>query len=226
VTRSRSSRKAAYALALAILSLGDPVSAAAVLRSAEVVVTVPSPARCDVSMTLAVDGGTGLDHRLETPEGTEVAGLRISGARQDGEPRTIGRTRSVVLTPEQPAYTISYRVQQGGARRDRCPLWLPVAPADGVSRQVRLRVELPPGTAPGHTMPRFTWSGSTGTATLGHLPAFILIPYGPSGESTWNISTAMDASAIAVFVAASGIWAWRRKGRVGPAGRGDSRRSD
>jgi hypothetical protein len=79
---------------------------------------------------------------------------------------------------------------------------------------VTLRVELPPETAPGNTMPRFTWNGSAGTATLAHLPAFVIIPYSAVGEPAgWDVSTAMDVAAVSMFVGASAIWVWRRRSR-------------
>lgn len=205
-------RRAACALALGCVGLVVPAAAAPVLRSAEVSVRIPSSTSCEVSMMLVVDGASAVDHRLESPPGGTVDDLRVHGARQTSEPRVVGRTRSLVLTPDQGAYTLSYRVQQTAARPHRCPLWLPAAPAAGVSRTVKLRVELPPGTSPGNTMPRFTWNGSAGIATLGHLPAFVLIPYSTPGEPAgWDVSTAMDAAAASVFVGASAVWAWRRR---------------
>jgi hypothetical protein len=205
-------RQAACALALGCAGLIVPVEAAPVLRSADVSIRIESPSSCDVTMTLVVDGGTPIDHRLEAPPGTEVDDVHYERARATSEPQTIGSTRSLQLTPEQGAYMVSYRVRQQAGRMHRCPLWLPVAPADGVSRAVKLRAELPAGAAPGSTMPRFTWNGTTGIATLGHLPAFVLIPYSASGEpASWDVSTVMDAAAVSVFACASAIWAWRKR---------------
>ena len=62
------------ALALSGMSSIAPASAAAVLRSAQVTITVPAPASCRVSMTLVVDGATSIDHRLEAPDGTLLIG--------------------------------------------------------------------------------------------------------------------------------------------------------
>jgi hypothetical protein len=165
-------------------------------------------------MTLVINGAAAIDHRLESPQGTKVDALRIEGAREASEPRAVGSTQSLVLTPEHGVYTLTYRVEQAAARMYRCPLWLPAVPADGVSRAVTLRVELPPETAPGNTMPRFTWNGRGGTATLAHLPAFVLIPYSAVGEAAgWDVSTVMDLAAVSVFVGASAIWVWRRRSR-------------
>lgn len=204
-------RRAAYALA-GCIGLVVPAAAAPVLRSAAVSIRIPSPTSCEVSMTLVVDGGSAIDHRLESPADTDVDALRIEGARATSEPQAIGSTRSLVLTPTQAAYTVSYRVQQSATRMHRCPLWLPAVPATGASGVVTLHVELPPGTDPRNTMPRFTWNGRAGTATLAHLPAFVLVPYSATGEpADWDVSTAMDVAAVSVFVGASAIWVWRRR---------------
>jgi hypothetical protein len=206
-------RRRLWVLGLGCLPLAAPAFAAPVLRSADVRIAASAPSSCDVSMTLQVDGGAPIDHRLEVPAGTEIDNLIVQGARQIGEPHAIGRTRSLVLSPEQSAYTVSYRVRQDASREYRCPLWVPAAPADGVSRAVHLRVTLPFGAEPRNTMPRFNWTNNEGVVTLGHLPAFVLIPYGAAGTSPgWNITAAMDAAAVAVFVCASAIWLWRKRG--------------
>jgi hypothetical protein len=206
-----SSRLAAYALAGWAVLVG-PAAAAPVLRSADVSIEFSSPTSCVVSMTLVVDGASVIDHRLESPAGATVDALHIEGARAASEPQAIGTTRSVMLAPAQGAYTVSYRVQQSAARMHRCPLWLPAAATDGRSPAVKLRVELPPEADPGNTMPRFTWSGRAGTATLAHLPAFVLVPYSAAGAAAdWDVSTTMDAAAVSVFVVASALWLWRRR---------------
>lgn len=198
--------------ALCSVSSVAPALAAAVLRSAQVTITVPARASCRVSMTLVVDGATSIDHRLEALDGTTIDELSVKGAQATSEPAMVGRTRSLVLTTAQSPYTLSYRVQQPPDREFRCPLWLPAAPADGVSRAVTLHVELPPGTTPGSTMPRLTWTGSSGTVALAHLPAFVLLPFAAAGESPgWDVSAVMDAAAVTVFVGASAIWVWRRR---------------
>jgi hypothetical protein len=207
-------RQAACALALGGAGLIAPAAAGPVLRSADVTIRIPSPTSCQVSMTFVMDSAAAIDHRLESPQGTDVDALRVEGARATSEPRVVGSTQSLVLTPERGIYTLSYRVEQAAARMYRCPLWLPAVPADSVSRAVTLRVELPPETAPGNTMPRFTWNGSAGTATLAHLPAFVIIPYSAVGEPAgWDVSTAMDVAAVSMFVGASAIWVWRKRSR-------------
>jgi hypothetical protein len=181
-----------------------------VLRSADIRVVMRSADACDVTMTLAVEGGGAIDHRIEAAESTQVQLTSHRGATQMQAPRTIGRTRSLVLESAS-EYELAYSVRQQ-TLRDRCPLWVPAAPADGVSRAVRISIELPAGMAPAWTMPAFSWNGSTGTATLAHVPAFVRAAYLPTGESPmWNVATTMDAMAVFVFVGASGIWLWRRK---------------
>jgi hypothetical protein len=205
-------RMAAAVLATVCTGLLAPTAAAPLLRSADVSIRFSSPTSCEVSMTFAIDGRTAIDHRLETPPGTSVDGLHVEGAGAASAPQAIGSTRSWVLTPARDTYVLRYRVQQDPARAHRCPLWLPAVPADGVSRQVKLQVELPHGSSPGSTMPRFKWNGGAGVATLAHLPAFVIIPYSAPGVSPgWDLSMAMDAVAVLVFAVASAIWVWRRR---------------
>src|SRR5262245_18722493 len=78
------------ALVLCSVMPAAPAGAAAVLRSAQVTITVRAPASCEVSMTLAVEGAAAIDHRIEALEGTIIDGLRVQGAAQSGEPRPIG----------------------------------------------------------------------------------------------------------------------------------------
>lgn len=162
-------------------------------------------------MMLTVEGAGALDHRIEARDDTQIQLSGVRGARQVQEPRTVGRTQSLVLEPAAAGHEVAYSVQRS-ATDDRCPLWVPVSPADGRSRAVRISVELPSGTMPRVTMPAFAWNGSTGTTTLGHVPAFVRVAYGPAGDAmTWDVSTVMDALAGFVFAGASGIWLWRRR---------------
>jgi molybdate transport system substrate-binding protein len=185
--------------------------AAPVLRSAEIRVAIHSADACDVAMTIGVESGGTIDHRIEATASTQIHLTSHRGARRVQPPQAIGRTRSLMLEVASREYELAYSVRQPAASH-RCPLWVPAAPADGVSRAVRIRVELPAGMSPASTMPAFTWNESTGTATLGHMPAFVRVAYAPTGETPfWNVSTAMDAITVVVFVSASGIWLWRRK---------------
>src|SRR5262245_32497564 len=189
---------------------------AAVLRAAGVNVTMTSPAACDVVMDLAVQSADEVDHRLDA---ARFELREVAGANQIGEVRAIGRTQSLVLRPNQTSrqapdarYRIAYRAELGDGREFRCPLWLPTIPADGVSRAVSLKVDLPPGTQPSDAMPALTWAGTHGETTLGHLPAFVHVPFAPPGAARpWSMSQTMDAVALAVILGASAIWAWWRK---------------
>ncbi len=162
-------------------------------------------------MRLAIDGSIAIDHRIEAADETQINVSALRGAGQLTAPRTIGRTLSLTLEPRSREYELAYTVQRI-ASLYRCPVWVPAVPADGVSRQMRISVELPPGTSPRGTMPAFIWKATTGTTTLGHIPAFVRVPFAPHGTNdVWDVSTTMDVLTIAVFAAASSIWIWRRK---------------
>ena len=61
-------------------------------------------------------------------------------------------------------------------------------------------------------MPTFDWAGTIGSTRLGHLPAFVRVPYAADGESPgWDIGRMMDAVAVLAFGAATAIWAWRAR---------------
>ena len=205
-----------------------PGAAAPVLRSADVRITITSPTTCLVSMMLTVEGASEIDHRLDAstaasgvpfspPNGfgghaSVVELLVVLGAQRVGALRTIGRTQSLVLRPDNLSYEFSYRALQPADRLHRCPIWLPAVPTDGQARAVRLQVDLPPAAFHGSSMPAFSWTGGHGSTTLGSLPAFVHVSYGSDGESPgWSIGQVMDAAAVAVFAGASAIWVWRRR---------------
>jgi hypothetical protein len=88
---------------------------------------------------------------------------------------------------------------------------VPVAPADGVSREVRLSVRVPAAASIGGTMPTFSWSGADGSVVLGHLPAFVHVPFAASGASApANVSRVMDMLAVTVLVAGTAIFLRRQ----------------
>lgn len=162
-------------------------------------------------MKLSVSADGPVDHRIEIGDAAAIDLSAVRGARQLGAPQAIGRTRSLVLDPDPQEYEIAYSVRRSVAP-DRCPLWVPAAPADGVSRAVRISVDLPAGSSARATMPAFTWSGAQGTTTLGHVPAFVRLPFGPATDAApWDIAAVMDVVTLVIFVGASGIWLWRRK---------------
>jgi hypothetical protein len=201
---------AATLLATCLLAWPFEAVAAAVLRSANIRIVVTSPTSCEVTMALTIDGGAEIDHRIEAFEGGRVELIALRDARQQRDANVIGRTRSLVLRQDQPAYELRYRVEQPASRASRCPLWVPAVPTDGHSRAVRLYVELPPSTAAADTMPAFIWAGNQGSTTLGNIPAFVRMSYTEAGDAAaWNVRQTMDATAVALFVVASALWVWR-----------------
>ncbi len=206
-------------VAASVLARPSDSFAGPVLRAADIRITVTSPTSCEVTLGLTVDAGNPeglpsqeIDHRVEAFDGSRVDLMAMRGAQQVGDPSLIGRTRSLVLRPDQSAYEFRYRAQQPEGRAYRCPIWLPAVPTDGQSRAVRLQVELPPATSSDSSMPAFSWVGGRGSTTLGHVPAFVHVSFGPENEGRgWDIAGVMDAVAVAVFLAASAIWAWRRR---------------
>jgi hypothetical protein len=199
-------------IAACVVSVSAVVGAAPVLRSADVKITVTSPSSCDVTMALTIDGGSDVDHRIASFEGSRIELGAIRGARQVDDVRVIGRSQSLVLRPDAASYEFGYRAEQSQGREHRCPIWLPAVPTDGRSRAVRIEVDLPSAAIPAASMPAFTWTGGRGAATLGHVPAVVIVPYTPQGEARgWGIDSMMDAFAIALFAAATAAWAWRAR---------------
>jgi hypothetical protein len=197
-------------LSTSLLLPPSSAGAAAVLRSADIRIVVTSPTACEVTMALTIDGAAEIDHRIEAFEGSGVELIALRHARQQHDASVVGRTRSLVLRQDQPAYELRYRAQQPASRASRCPLWVPAVPTDGHSRAVRLYVELPPSTTAVDAMPAFVWAGNQGSTTLGNIPAFVRMAYTEAGDAApWNVRGSMDAIAVAVFVVASALWVWR-----------------
>lgn len=211
---------------VAVVGLAVPAVAAPVLTSADARIAFVAPNVCEVTLTLAVGGAPAIEHRLEALAGSHTELLEVRGGAHDDEVREIGRTRALVIRPSGARYALRYRVTQPADRPHRCPLWLPTAPADGLTRNVRLSVALPAGTRASATMPSFAWTvagsgdhargaattGPVGVATLGHLPAFVVVPFADEGSPRpWDVSRAMDAAAIGTLVLASAVWLRRRK---------------
>lgn len=195
--------------------LAASAAAAPVLTTADVRIAFDTPTTCAVTLTLAVSGAVEVEHRLEALTGSRTELVEVSGGEAVGAVRDIGRTQSLVVRPSGASYAIRYRVAQAEDRPFRCPIWLPAAPADGRSRDVRLHVTVPAGTSANGTMPTFAWAGAEGTATLGHLPAFVIVPYAAAGGARpWDVSRVMDAAAVGTLVLASAVWLRRQKGRA------------
>lgn len=204
---------------VAALSIPRPVLSAPVLQSAVVEVRFISPAICQVALTSAVGDAATVEHRIEMASGTQVELVTLRGGALERPPADVGRTRALVVRPAGGEYTLDYRVSLPPDRTYRCPLWLPAAPADGRSRSVRIDVAIPDSASPTGTMPAFVWTGSRGTATVGHLPSFVLVPFSaPGAARPWDVSRVMDAVAIATLILASLIWLRRARSRRAPTG--------
>ena len=179
---------------LLILAWSTSAAAAPVLRSAEVQIAITSPTSCEVVLSLVVDGAAQVEHRIAAAEGSRIELLDVRGAQQAADVRAIGRTQALVLRPDGASYGFRYRVVQPDAQTERCPIWLPTVPTDGRARSIRFAATVPPGSTAGWSMPSFTWTGTHGTATLGHLPAVVRIAYAAEGEPRrWSIAELIDA---------------------------------
>jgi len=200
---------------LVAFSLGPCTAAAApVLRAAEARVEFQSATSCTVELALTVDGAAEVEHRVEVVDGARVELIEIRGATATGDPRMIGRTRALVLRPGGATYVLRYAVEQPSSRASRFRLWIPSVSADVLSQPVRIRVRIPAGATAAGTMPGLAWSGGEGSATLGHLPAFVRVPYAMPGDpEPLDIAFVMDLVAIVTLVVASAAWARRGQAR-------------
>lgn len=204
---------AAGVLAVSVAAEANPV-----LRRAEALVAFVSGTTCTVGMTLdIVEGatdalpGVAIEHRIGAASGARVDVTSIDGAARVGDVRTIGATRGLSIQASARPYHLEYSVDQPRDRAFRCPLWLPSVSTDGRSPAVTLTVRLPPGARAGGTMPAFTWEGEVGSAAVGHLPAFVHVPFSlPGAPTPWNTARVMDGVAIATLLAATVWWATRR----------------
>ncbi|MCA1583842.1 MAG: hypothetical protein LC791_03370 [Acidobacteria bacterium] len=216
--RERSQVLEAVLVGVFLLRAYAVADGAPVLRSADARIAVTSPHSCEVMLTVAVADAGEVEHRLAVFEGTTVDLVGLDGAGQVGAVTPVGRTQALVLRPDRTGapYTVRYRVRAPDSRDHRCPLWIPTVPTDGQSRgAVQLQIDLPSGAVPnGGSLPSFAWRGGRGTTTLGHVPAFVRVPYAGSEEergARWDVTRAMDATAAAVFIVATACWVWRRR---------------
>jgi hypothetical protein len=207
-------RFAIFVAAVAAALAPGRANAAARLTGADVRVVFESPVACRVELGVSIADATQVEHRIEIADGGRVDLIDITGATPAGPPTDIGRTRALTLRPEGTSYTLRYRVQLPEARSSRCPLWIPTVAAGVTAAPVRVTARLPQGARAAGTMPTFRWNGDEGTATIGHLPAFVRVPYAMPGEpAPWDIGRLMDWFSIATLVVATLVW-WRRQ-RVG-----------
>jgi hypothetical protein len=203
---TRAGLACAIGLLLAPAAMAEPV-----VRSAEIRVRFTSPTSCAVDLTLDVDARE-VEHRVEAAPGGRVVLEEVRGAGRVGDVTDVGRTRALSLSPEGRPYTLRYTVEQPPDRAGRCPLWIPTLPTEGRGRQVHIEVRIPAGATAAGTMPAFAWSGEEGTATIGHLPAFVRVPFALAGEpAPWNVGRVMDVVSIAILFAATLAWARRRR---------------
>lgn len=195
----------------AVLLAPAPGLAAPTLTAATIQIAMTSHTTCAVTMTLRIEGTSEIEHRIEAFDGGAVALDGVSGGAAMGEPRAIGRTRSLTVRVDRPDYVLRYLAVQPPDRRDRCPIWVPTVPASGQLGTVRLDVRLPDGSRPASAMPSFAWTGASGTAAVSHVPAFVRASYAAPGEPlSWDLLAVIDVVAVGVFVLASALWLWRR----------------
>ena len=206
------SRRALVIGAAAVLLLSGRANAAARLAAADVRVVFESPLACTVELGVTIVDAAQVEHRVEILEGGRVDLIDVTGATPAGPPTDIGRTRALTLRPEGSSYTLRYRAQLPEARTGRCPLWIPTVAAGVTAASVRVTTRLPKGARAAGTMPTFRWNGDEGTATIGHLPAFVRVPYAMPGEpAPWNIGRLMDMFSIATLVVATLAWSRRQR---------------
>lgn len=220
VPRPTPPRGVLLAIAISALLASPVLAAPPVLRGATLKVTFADTTTCDVEAVFSLLPGTAtsIEHRLQLFEGTQVELLELSGAQLLRPSYASGRTQVLELRPASPApdtYGLRYRAVQFAERAYRCPLWIPTAPSDGRSLNVQLGVVLPPGAVPwGGGFPALRWGATEGVARLGHVPAFVRVPFGERGRSeadAWNVSRLMDGTAVVLLVAGMVAFIWRKR---------------
>lgn len=210
--------------AVFVLLAASNAHARATLRQADATVKWIDAAQCTATMALRIetDAPALVDHRAIVYEGARIENVAVHGDGIQVETNhAIGRTQSLTVRLPQAgtfSYAIDYRAIEPAEWLYRCPVWLPVVPADGLSRNVHLAVDLPAGAQPvGAMLPRLTWRASgRGETTLGHLPAIVRIHFTRPGEpvqwsDTIDLVRLVDAAAIIALVAATAGWALGRR---------------
>ena len=209
------------ALLTLMLALVPAIAQGAVLREAAFDVVFTSPSHCRVTAVFAIDDAETIEHRLVVREGAVPTLTAVDGSVElAGDPAAGARALAIRLHPRAPGdqrYRLQYEVAQTAAKY-RCPLWLPATPTDGRSQAVTIRVVLPDGAVrAGGTLPAFNWNGDAGSARLGHIPAFVRVPFGmagaPPGAAGVDITRVMDTIAVVALATATGLFAWRRRRR-------------
>jgi len=193
---------------------------AAVLRSADVVVSIRSPRTCAVvvSFELETSKVDAIDHRLMLNDGTTVENIAVTGATA-GPLHRVGTTLSLPISFDRPGpqrYFVHYEAGQAETWAGRCPVWVPSAATDGLGRVVRLTVALQEGARRlSDQFPAFKWDSGRGVVSLRHVPAFLYVPTVTAGEPpSWReaigLRRVVDVMAIVFVVVASLIWAGQR----------------
>jgi hypothetical protein len=188
---------------------------AATLRAARVSLDFLSNGACQVAMHLAVDTAAPVDlnHRLMVAKGTTIDDLIIAGASA-GRQRQAGRVLMVpiALRNMRTEYEIRYRIGGGATPVEQCPLLLPDAPTDGISRAVVLDATIPSRSRRmREQFPAFAWESNRGRVTLGHLPAFVRVRYAddsvlPGWRETLDMQRTVDVAALVILCAATVLW--------------------
>jgi len=202
-----------------VMCAGDNATAN-VLLEARVQIAMRNPHTCDVtaSIALELDRAGDIEQRVQRLDGSRVELLGITGAQQTAPPRSIGLTEAFVFRlpgAGSARYEVRYRATQPDEWAYRCPVWLPTVAADGRSRNVEIEVTLPSAAeAAAGSFPAFQWDGGTGRAMLGHLPAFVRLPYAARGEPRApmrDVGRMMELAAIAMLVTGMALWVVRRR---------------
>lgn len=220
--RTRAHPACALSAAL-ILLCGVPASSGAspVLQRANFAVAFTTPTACDVEAEFTVAGlSAPVEHRLHTDSAATVELLAAPSQADAVTPADDAGAHVLHVRPSgtgSDTYAIHYRVVQSERDAYRCPLWLPTVPTDGLSREVHVRVSLPSGATPGAGgFPTFEWTDGGAVASLGHVPAFVHVPFRAPGDARapgWDVQKTMDTTAVVLLVAGMLTFAWRRKKR-------------
>lgn len=188
-----------------------------VLERADVAVAYESPSACTVEVTPTVRDAAVVRHQLVLVDGVVIEGVSVGGgAALLGTPARVPRGAGMIIeatvtapAPGAPvAYRLSYRAT--GIPRHQCPIAVPDTPSTGLPGRVQLRVTLPAGEAlPVSGFPSIAWMDGGGRASLGHVPAFVLAPFGAAAAGL-TLARTMDTVALTVLIVASAIWYWNR----------------
>ncbi len=151
----------------------------------------------------------------------EVSGVVVVGAIA-GPIQMEGPTARLPVSltgPGRNEYIARYRIRTAEGAIDRCPLLVPSVPTDGVSRSVRIDVEVPQGaTVLRSAFPAFTWKDRRGSVTIGHIPSFVRVPHAPRGvpvawRDTVDPARVVDAAALSTIGLSTLAWiVLRRRG--------------